>query len=139
MIYGIGFDLVQVSRIEVALRRWGERFQNKVFTPGEIRYGRKKRNPARHFAARFAAKEAFVKALGIGIRRGLHWKDVEVQRGPLGRPILKIHGRAVELCRKEGIDGLFLSLTHDGDYSGAMVVLEKSDQRSAKNKVLADS
>ncbi len=139
MIYGIGFDLVQVSRIEIALRRWGERFQNKVFTPGEIRYGRKKRNPARHFAARFAAKEAFVKALGIGIRRGLHWKDVEVQRGPLGRPILKIHGRAVELCQKEGIDGFFLSLTHDGDYSGAMVVLEKSDQRSAKNKVLADS
>lgn len=127
MIYGIGFDLVQVSRIEIALRRWGERFQNKVFTPGEIRYGRKKRNPARHFAARFAAKEAFVKALGIGIRRGLHWKDVEVQRGPLGRPILKIHGRAVELCQKEGIDGFFLSLTHDGDYSGAMVVLEKKD------------
>jgi holo-[acyl-carrier protein] synthase len=130
MIYGIGFDLVQVSRVEDALRRWGERFQNKVFTPGEIRYGRRKRNPARHFAARFAAKEAFVKALGIGIRRGVHWKDVEVERGPLGRPVLKIHRRAVELCRKEGIDGFSLSLTHDGDYSGAMVVLEKSDQRS---------
>jgi holo-[acyl-carrier protein] synthase len=134
MIYGIGFDLVQVSRVEDALRRWGERFQNKVFTPGEIRYGLKKRNPARHFAARFAAKEAFVKALGIGIRRGVHWKDVEVQRGPLGRPVLKIHDRAVEICRKEGIDGFFLSLTHDGDYSGAMVVLEKSNQRSAISK-----
>jgi len=125
MIYGIGFDLVQVSRVEDALRRWGERFQNKVFTPGEIRYGLEKRNPARHFAARFAAKEAFVKALGIGIRRGVHWKDVEVQRGPLGRPVLKIHGRAVEICAKEGIDSFLLSLTHDGDYSGAMVVLEK--------------
>ena len=133
MIYGIGFDLVQVRRMEDALRRWGERFQNKVFTPGEIRYGRKKRNPARHFAARFAAKEAFVKALGIGIRRGVHWKDVEVQRGPLGRPVLKIHGRAVEICRKEGIDGFFLSLTHDGDYSGAMVVLERSDPHSTVN------
>jgi holo-[acyl-carrier protein] synthase len=134
MIYGIGFDLVQVSRVEDALRRWGERFQNKVFTPGEIRYGLKKRNPARHYAARFAAKEAFVKALGIGIRRGVHWKDVEVQRGPLGRPDLKIYGRAVEICRKEGINGFFLSLTHDGDYSGAMVVLEKSDQPSAISK-----
>jgi holo-[acyl-carrier protein] synthase len=131
MIYGIGLDLVQVSRIEDALRRWGERFQNKVFTPGEIRYGLKKRNPGPHFAARFAAKEAFVKALGIGIRRGVHWKDVEVQRGPLGRPVLKIHGRAVEICRAEGIEGLFLSLTHDGDYSGAMVVLERSNQPSA--------
>ncbi len=134
MIYGIGFDLVQVSRIRDALRRWGERFQNKVFTPGEIRYSLGKRNPAPHFAARFAAKEAFVKALGIGVRRGVHWKDVEVQRGPLGRPGLKIHGRAVEICRKERIDGFFLSLTHDGDYSGAMVVLEKSDQRSAISK-----
>lgn len=134
MIYGIGFDLVQVSRVEDALRRWGERFQNKVFTPGEVRYGLKKRNPARHYAARFAAKEAFVKALGIGIRRGVHWKDVEVQRGPLGRPVLKIYGRAAEICRKEGIDGFFLSLTHDGDYSGAMVVLEKSDQPSAISK-----
>ena len=134
MIYGIGFDLVQVSRVEDALRRWGERFQNKVFTPGEIRYGLKKRNPARHYAARFAAKEAFVKALGIGIRRGVHWKDVEVQRGPLGRPDLKIYGRAAEICRKEGINGFFLSLTHEGDYSGAMVVLEKSDQLSTGSR-----
>jgi len=131
MIYGIGLDMVKVSRIEEALKRWGERFQNKVFSPGEIRYCLEKKNPAPHFAARFAAKEALVKALGIGIRRGVHWKDVEVQRGPLGRPVLKIHGRAVEICRKEGIDGFFLSLTHDGDYSGAMVVLQQSDQRSA--------
>ena len=127
MIYGIGYDLVQVSRIKDALRRWGERFQNKVFTPGEIRYCLEKKNPAPHFAARFAAKEALVKALGIGIRRGVHWKDVEVQRGLLGRPVLKIHGRAVEICRNEGLENFFLSLTHDGDYSGAMVVLEKQD------------
>jgi holo-[acyl-carrier protein] synthase len=129
MIYGIGFDLVKVSRIEEALRRWGERFQNKVFTSGEIRYCLDKKSPAPHFAARFAAKEALVKALGIGIRRGVHWKDVEVQRGPLGRPVLKICGRAVEICGKEGVENFFLSLTHDGEYSGAMVVLEKSDQR----------
>jgi holo-[acyl-carrier protein] synthase len=129
MIYGIGLDMVKVSRIEEALKRWGERFQNKVFTPGEIRYSLGKRNPAPHFAARFAAKEAFVKALGIGIRRGVHWKDVEVQRGPLGRPVLKIRGRAVEICRNEGLENFFLSLTHDGDYSGAMVVLKKQDSK----------
>ena len=125
MIYGIGIDLVKVGRIREALERWGERFQNKVFTPGEVHYCGQKKNPSPNFAARFAAKEAFVKALGIGIRRGVHWKDVEVQRGPLGRPVLKLHGRAVEICGKEKIKGLFLSITHDGDYSGAVVVLEK--------------
>ena len=125
MIYGIGIDLVKVIRIKAALERWGERFHNKVFTPGEVRYCMQKKNPSPNFAARFAAKEAFVKALGIGIRRGVHWRDVEVQRGPLGRPILKLNGRAAEICQKERIEGLFLSLTHDGDYSGAIVVLEK--------------
>ena len=125
MIYGIGIDLVKVKRIEEALERWGERFQNKVFTPGEVRYCLQKKTPSPNFAARFAAKEAFVKALGIGIRRGVHWKDVEVQRGSLGRPVLKLNGRAVEICQKERIEGLFLSLTHDGEYSGAVVVLEK--------------
>ncbi len=134
MIYGIGFDLVKVSRIEEALKRWGERFHKKVFTPGEVRYCLRKRNPSPNFAARFAAKEGFVKALGIGIRRGVHWRDVEVQRGPLGKPVLEIYGRAAEICRKEGIEGIFLSLTHDGEYSGAMVVLEKSDQRSAVSR-----
>ena len=124
MIYGVGIDLVKVGRIKEALERWGERFQNKVFTPGEVRYCQQKKNPHPNFAARFAAKEAFVKALGIGIRRGVHWKDVEVQRGPLGKPVLKINGRAVEICQKEKIEGIFLSLTHDGDYSGAIVVLE---------------
>jgi holo-[acyl-carrier protein] synthase len=125
MIYGIGIDLVKVIRVKEALERWGERFQNKVFTPGEVRYCMQKKNPSPNFAARFAAKEAFVKALGIGIRRGVHWKDIEVQRGSLGRPVLKLNGRAVEICQKERIEGLFLSLTHDGDYSGAIVVLEK--------------
>ena len=125
MIYGIGIDLVKVKRIAQALERWGERFQNKVFTPGEVRYCLQKKTPSPNFAARFAAKEAFVKALGIGIRRGVHWKDVEVERGPLGKPVLKIYGRAVEICQKERIEGLFLSLTHDGEYSGAVVVLEK--------------
>jgi holo-[acyl-carrier protein] synthase len=134
MIYGIGFDLVKVSRMEGALKRWGERFQKKVFTPGEVRYCLRKRNPSPNFAARFAAKEAFVKALGIGIRRGVHWRDVEVIRGPLGKPVLETHGRAAEICLKQGIEGLFLSLTHDGEYSGAMVVLEKSDQRSGVSK-----
>jgi len=125
MIYGIGIDLVMVKRIEEALRRWGERFQKKVFTAYEIDYCLQKRNPSPNFAARFAAKEAFVKALGLGMRRGVHWKDVEVQRGPLGKPLLKLSGRALEICQRDKIEGLFLSLTHDHEYSSAMVVLER--------------
>jgi holo-[acyl-carrier protein] synthase len=125
MIYGIGIDLVRVQRIEDALRRWGERFQEKVFTAGEIKYCLQKRNPFPNFAARFSAKEAFVKALGIGIRRGVHWRDVEVQRGPLGKPVLKLSGRALEICQRERVEGIFLSLTHDHEYGSAMVVLEK--------------
>jgi len=125
MIYGTGIDLVMVKRIEEALKRWGERFQRKVFTPYEIHYCLQKRNPSPHFAARFAAKEAFVKALGLGMRRGVHWKDVEVQRGPLGKPLLKLSGRAWEICQRDKIEGLFLSLTHDHEYSSAMVVLER--------------
>jgi holo-[acyl-carrier protein] synthase len=84
----------------------------------------RKKNPPESFAARFAAKEAFVKALGVGIRRGIHWKDIEVQRTPLGKPVLKINGLAQELCREEKIEGFFLSLTHDRHYSSAMVALE---------------
>ena len=129
MIYGIGIDLVKVSRIEGVLQRWGERFHSKVFTPGEAAYCLRKRNPSPSFAARFAAKEAFVKALGIGMRRGVHWRNVEVKRGPLGRPVLNLSGRASEICRKEGIGGLFLSVTHDGDYAQAIVVLEKLQGR----------
>jgi holo-[acyl-carrier protein] synthase len=127
MIYGIGIDLVMVRRIEEALQHWGVRFQKKVFTEEEIRYCSRKRNPYPPFAARFAAKEAFVKALGIGMRRGVHWKDIGVQRGPLGKPILHLNGLALKLCQKENINGVFVSLTHDREYSSAIVVLEKKE------------
>jgi holo-[acyl-carrier protein] synthase len=126
MIYGIGIDLVKIKRISDAHRRWGERFHRKAFTSGEIRYCMQRKDPAPSFAARFAAKEALVKALGIGLRRGVHLRDVEVRRGPLGKPLLELHGRAREICEKEGITGVFLSLTHDQDFSAAVVVLEKT-------------
>jgi holo-[acyl-carrier protein] synthase len=128
MIFGIGIDLVKNKRIQSALGRWGERFQQKVFTSEEIRYCLRKKDPSQSFAARFAAKEAFVKALGTGLRRGVHLKNVGVQRGPLGKPVLSLSGRASELCLKEGICNVFLSLTHDEDYSSAVVVLEKGDR-----------
>lgn len=128
MIYGIGIDIVQIKRIEQDLERWGERFTQKIFTSGEIDYCSKKKNSSPNFAARFAAKEAFVKALGIGMRRGIHWKDVEVTRGPLGKPVLKLGGQALQVCTKEKIAGVFVSITHDREYSSAIVVLEVKDE-----------
>jgi holo-[acyl-carrier protein] synthase len=125
MIYGIGIDLVRVRRVEEALERWGDRFRNRVYTSGEIEYCLRKRNPSPNFAARFAAKEALVKALGIGMRRGVHWKNIEVARGPLGQPMLKLNGTAGEILKREKITGIFVSLTHDHDYGSAVVVLEK--------------
>lgn len=125
MIYGVGIDIVQISRIEKALQRWGEKFRNRIFTSGEVFYCQKKRNGAANYAGRFAAKEAFVKALGVGMRRGIHWRDIEVARGPLGKPILKVSGRAQEICQKEGIKEILVTLTHDREYSSALVILEK--------------
>ncbi len=126
MVFGIGIDLIQVRRIEEALARWGDRFRNRVYTAAEIAYCLRKKNPSPNFAARFAAKEALVKALGIGMRRGVHWKNIEVARGPLGQPMLNLNGPAAEILKREKITGIFVSLTHDQDYGSAVVVLEKS-------------
>nr|HID58998.1 holo-ACP synthase [Desulfobacterales bacterium] len=126
MIYGIGIDLVNIRRIEKALRRWGSRFQKRVFTPLEIRFCKK--NPARstaRFALCFAAKEAFSKALGTGIRKGVAWRQIEVLHEPSGRPYLQLNGHAKRLCEAYGIKNSFVTLSDDGRYAAAMVVLEE--------------
>jgi len=128
MIYGIGVDLVNIERMEIMIDRWGERFMGRVFTPEEIAFCGKKAFPAQAFALRFAAKEAFSKALGLGMRKGLRWKDIEVVRSSKGQPCLRLHGRSFELCREEKIIRSHLSLSDEEDYGIAMVVLEKSDE-----------
>lgn len=125
MIYGIGVDLVRISRIAATLGRFGDRFLTRVFTPQEIAYCQAQARPEANLALRFAAKEAFSKALGVGLRRhGIRWPEVEVVPAPSGRPDLHISGRAAELCRQAGIRGMFLTLTDEGDYGIAVVVLE---------------
>jgi holo-[acyl-carrier protein] synthase len=124
MIYGIGTDIVQISRIEKALKKWEDRFLRRVFTDGEIEYCRDKMTPAARFALRFAAKEAFLKALGLGVSYGLSLNHVEVVRTSAGRPKLRLHGRAKELCDGKGIKRSLVSLSDDGLYAIAMVVLE---------------
>ncbi len=127
MIYGIGVDLVSVSRIERVLRRWGDRFTDRVFTPNEVEFCSKRVSPSHAFALRFAAKEAFSKALGLGMRKGIQWRDIEVFNYPEGKPGLKLHGTSLRICRKEGISGTHLSLSDEGENGMAMVVLDKKD------------
>ena len=126
MIYGIGVDLVKVARLAAAIERHGERFLNRVFTPQESAHCQgKARGRDSAFALRFAAKEAFSKALGVGLRRnGIRWREVEVVPNPMGKPELVVSGRAADLCHEAGITGLHLSLTDDNDQALAVVILE---------------
>ncbi|GLI35118.1 holo-ACP synthase [Desulforhabdus amnigena] len=123
-IYGIGIDLVRTDRIQKMLDRWDARFLRRIFTAeeSEVCFGRK--IPARCFAMRFAAKEAFVKALGIGMRSPVLWLDIGVKSNALGKPEIVLSDRALRFCREKGIHAWHLSLTDDGDYGAAVVILE---------------
>ncbi len=127
MLYGLGVDLVKVARLAAAVARCGERFLNRVFTPGEIEYCRaRRRGRDSALALRFAAKEAFSKALGVGLRKGgIRWREVEVVPDPMGKPQLAVSGRAAELCAAAGITAMHLSLTDEDGQALAVVVLEK--------------
>jgi holo-[acyl-carrier protein] synthase len=125
MIYGIGIDIVQISRIETVIERWGYRFLKRVFTESEIAFCQAKARPAARFALRFAAKEAFAKALGSGFRDGLGFRQIEVQKNPNGRPLLGLYGKSKEVTQNRGITKTHLSLSDDGLYAVAMVLLEQ--------------
>jgi holo-[acyl-carrier protein] synthase len=125
MIYGIGTDIVEISRFERFLREGNTPLLERLFTPAEREYCGARRHSAQHFALRFAAKEAFVKALGTGVRDGLAWKQMEVVNDELGKPELRLSGRAAELFAVHGLKNVFLSLSHDGNSAIAVVVVEK--------------
>ncbi|MBW2302519.1 MAG: holo-ACP synthase [Deltaproteobacteria bacterium] len=124
MIYGIGVDLANIRRIEKVLIRWKDRFIKRVYTPEEAALCLGRPFPPSAFALRFAAKEAFSKALGLGMKKGVRWRDIEVYHAPSGKPELRLHGRSLEICRRNGIERVHLSLSDDGEYGVAMVVLE---------------
>ena len=128
MIYGIGVDLVNIKRMEAVINRWGDRFIGRVFSPDETESCSKRAFPPAAFALRFAAKEAFSKALGLGMRKGIRWRDIEVFHFTGGKPFLKVHGTSSEICQREKITGLHLSLSDDGEYGIGIVILEKSDE-----------
>jgi holo-[acyl-carrier protein] synthase len=126
MIVGTGVDITEVDRIEAAVKRFGDRFLKRVFTPAEARYCMGKPNAAERLAARFAAKEAGMKAIGTGLRGGVTWQDVEVLRMPGQRPVLAFHGKAAEFAARLGCKRTHLSLSHTADQAIAHVILESA-------------
>src|SRR5438270_1447740 len=124
MIVGTGTDITEVPRIAASIVRYGQRFLDRVYTPGEIAYCQSKRNSAERFAARFAAKEAAMKAIGTGLRQGVTWHDVEVGREPGGRPTILFYGQAKVFAEKLGMKRAALSLTHTAHEAMAQVILE---------------
>lgn len=113
-----GVDIIEISRVRQVLERYGQRFLKRVFTPGEIEYCRGR---APNLAARFAAKEAAMKALGTGFR-GVAWKDIEVVRHQSGAPSIELHGRAKIRAQRLGLQEMALSLSHSREYAVASVV-----------------
>lgn len=124
MIVGTGVDLCEVPRIRQSIERFGRKFIERIYTPKEIEYVERKANRFERYAARFAAKEAGMKAIGTGWRRGVTWQDFEVSNLPSGRPTLKLHGVAAQVAVRLNVRNVALSLTHTAETAMAMVILE---------------
>jgi holo-[acyl-carrier protein] synthase len=124
MIVGTGIDMAEVRRIGHSLERFGDRFLQRIYTAGEISYCDSKANRVERYAARFAAKEAAMKALGTGWSHGVRWRDCEVTRLPGGRPAIAFHGTAGEFAARLGVKNAALSISHTAELAIAQVILE---------------
>jgi len=122
-IVGTGVDIVETARIRNSLEKFGDRFLNRCFLPGEIDYCRSMKFPELHLAARFAAKEAISKAFGTGIGKQLGWRDLEICKRDSGEPYVQLHGKGVELAQARGVTELFVSLSHCKEYAAAHAVI----------------
>jgi holo-[acyl-carrier protein] synthase len=130
MIIGTGIDIVNINRIERLMTRWGDLFLDRVFTQKEILKCQQKARPPECFAVRFAAKEAFLKAIGWGLRNGIQWTDIEVENDVMGKPLFSFHRKAKEVCETLRIRNILLTLSHDRPYAVAHVLLEEPDDKS---------
>jgi holo-[acyl-carrier protein] synthase len=124
MIVGTGVDLAEVPRIKASIERFGDRFIHRIYTAAEMAYVERKANKFERYAARFAAKEAGMKAIGTGWRGGVRWRDFEVANLPSGKPTLRFHGKAAQIAEKLGVKNVALSLTHTAGLGMAHVILE---------------
>ena len=123
-IVGIGIDLVDCARIESSIARFGDRFLHRVFTQGEIAYSQSMKFPARHFAARFAAKEALSKAFGTGIGKSMAWRDLDVRKKESGEPYVVLSGGAERMARERKVEKIWISLSHTETIGMATIILE---------------
>jgi holo-[acyl-carrier protein] synthase len=124
VIVGLGLDIAEIDRIEAAIVRHGAPFIERLFTPREAAYCESHRNRFERYAGRFAAKEAAMKALGTGWRRGVRWHDIEVVREASGKPTLQLEGVAGELAVRMGVKNIALTITHSGNLALAQVIFE---------------
>ena len=124
MIVGTGVDIAEVDRIRESIERFGDRFLQRVFTESEIEYCERKASRFESYAARFAAKEAGMKALGTGWNHGVRWRDIEVVRPRGQRPTVQFHGQAAVFAEKLGAKNVALSITHTSEQALAHVILE---------------
>lgn len=122
-VLGIGVDIVETARIDSSIERFGDRFLRRIFTQGERDYCSAMPFPARHYAARFAAKEALSKAFGTGIGGQVGWRDIEVMRKESGEPYILLHGHAAALAAERGVLDAMISLSHSDHYSVANAIL----------------
>jgi len=131
MVIGTGIDIVNIERIERMMARWGNLFLGRVFTEKEIVWCQKRARPPECFAIRFAAKEAFLKAIGWGLRNGIQWIDIEVENDPMGKPLFSFHRKAKEVCETLRVKNALLTLSHDRPYAVAHVLLEERNDESS--------
>jgi holo-[acyl-carrier protein] synthase len=124
MIYGTGTDIIEVARIKTVMER-DIGFREKIFTPGEIAYCETKRHKFENYAARFSAKEAFMKAIGTGWRFGIRFADIDIYHDEYGKPLIRLSGKAEELAARERISEIHVSLSHVKEMATAIVVVEK--------------
>jgi holo-[acyl-carrier protein] synthase len=124
LISGTGIDIIEVHRIQTVMER-DIGFREKIFTPGEIAYCETKKNKYQHYAARFSAKEAFLKAIGTGWRFGIRFADIDVYHDEFGKPLIRLTGKAEELALRDGISRIQVSLSHLKEMATAVVIVEK--------------
>ena len=125
MIFGTGVDIVEIFRMKDAIDKWGDSFLGKIFTDREIKYSNSKRFACQHFAARFAAKEAVVKAFGEPKKFPIKWTEIEVLNDDEGKPMIKFHNDALKLKNKKKVDKVIVSMSHSRNYAVANVILLK--------------
>lgn len=125
MIYGIGVDIIEIERINKSLKRFPGQFEEKVFTQNEIDYCRSKADPSKHFAGRFAVKEAVMKSLGKGMGQSMDWKDMEVLNKESGQPVLRIQGRGKDLFDNLRLKEILISISHSDSHAVGQAIAVK--------------